>query len=213
MAPHSVITYVYPRMISRQQARYSKHTKRADASFHEQQPSGAMRRPRPSVYVYKGYWGEDGEWVDTDGPGHWGADGEWTTEPEAEPEKNPWELGEAGYWGPDGEWVSQEPEAEAAAPEKNPWELGEAGHWGPDGEWVSDLVPEAAPEEEEVDEAKKTGISRCGFSWDDAAAKMGASCEAGGWEGQCTPPEGTVDDPDSYWYGETCTPHRARTPA
>ena len=203
MAPHSVITYVYPRMISRQQARYSKHTKRADASFHEQQPSGAMRRPRPSVYVYKGYWGEDGEWVDTDGPGHWGADGEWTTEPEAEPEKNPWELGEAGYWGPDGEWVSQEPEAEAAAPEKNPWELGEAGHWGPDGEWVSDLVPEAAPEEEEVDEAKKTGISRCGFSWDDAAAKMGASCEAGGWEGQCTPPEGTVDDPDSYWYGET----------
>ena len=203
MAPHSVITYVYPRMISRQQARYSKHTKRADASLHEQQSSGAMRRPRPSVYVYKGYWGEDGEWVDTDGPGHWGADGEWTTEPEAEPEKNPWELGEAGYWGPDGEWVSQEPEAEAAAPEKNPWELGEAGHWGPDGEWVSDLVPEAAPEEEEVDEAKKTGISRCGFSWDDAAAKMGASCEAGGWEGQCTPPEGTVDDPDSYWYGET----------
>ena len=56
------------------------------------------------------------------------------------------------------------------------------------------MVPEAAPEEEEVDEAKKTGISRCGFSWDDAAAKMGASCEAGGWEGQCTPPEGTVDD-------------------
>ncbi len=185
MAPHSVITYVYPRMISRQQARYSRHTKRADASFHEQQSSGAMRRPRPSVYVYKGYWGEDGEWVDTDGPGHWGADGEWTTEPEAE----------------------------AAAPEKNPWELGEAGHWGPDGEWVSDLVPEAAPEEEEVDEAKKTGISRCGFSWDDAAAKMGASCEAGGWEGQCTPPEGTVDDPDSYWYGETCMLHTARTPA
>merc|ERR1740130_2009824 len=127
-------------MISRQQARYSKHSKRSDASFHEQQSSGAIRRPRPSVYVYKGYWGDDGEWVDTDGPGHWGADGEWTADPE----------------------VAVAPEV-AADPTKNPWEIGEAGHWGEDGEWVSDLVPEG----EEVDVDRKTGISRCGFSWDD----------------------------------------------
>ena len=217
VAPHATISYVYPMMISRQQARYSRHTKRSDASFHEQQSTGrlgtsgrpgAIRRPRPNVYVYQGYWGDDGEWVDTEGPGHWGDDGEWTTDPEVAEEKSPWEVGEAGYWGPDGDWVSG-PEAaplpEAADPTKNPWEVGEAGHWGEDGEWISDLVPLLAEGQqgEDVDESRKTGISRCGFSWDDAAAKMGAGCEAGGWEGQCTPPEGTVDDPDSYWYGET----------
>ena len=211
VAPHVVISYVYPMMISRQAARFSRHAKISDASFHEQHSTdrpgspgrpGAIPRPRPSVYVYQGYWGEDGEWVDTDGPGHWGADGTWTEEPEVAEEKNPWEVGEGGHWGPDGEWV---PDADAvpavADATKNPWELGEAGHWGGDGEWISDLVP--ASEQGGVPEVnRKTGISRCGFSWDDAAAKLGASCELNGWEGQCTPPEGTVDDPDSYWYGE-----------
>ncbi len=44
---------------------------------------------------------------------------------------------------------------------------------------------------------RKTGISRCGFTWDDAAAKMGAGCYK---DGGCIPSEET-DNPDSYWYG------------
>ena len=172
----ATITYVYPRMITRHQAKFTRHAQdaatRMNASLHARAsdgPGALSGPPRPSVYVYKGYISDTtGEWVDTDGPGHWGDDGEWVADPE--PATEPGIV-------------------------KDPWETGEPGHWGDDGEWVSDAPAE---QEEEIDESRKTGISRCGFSWDDAAAKLGSSCSN---EVGCVPPEGTVDDPDSYWYG------------
>lgn len=51
---------------------------------------------------------------------------------------------------------------------------------------------------------KKTGVSRCGFSWDDAAAKMGESCTVSDLGGNsCQPPPGTVDNPKSYWFNQS----------
>ena len=44
---------------------------------------------------------------------------------------------------------------------------------------------------------RKTGISRCGFTWDDAAAKMGAGCSK---DGGCNPSEET-NNKDAYWHG------------
>ena len=46
----------------------------------------------------------------------------------------------------------------------------------------------------------KTGLSRCGFSWDDAAVKMGDWCF--GTVSTCIAPPGTVDNPESYWFGQ-----------
>ena len=48
---------------------------------------------------------------------------------------------------------------------------------------------------------KKTGIARCGFSWDDAAVKMGDWC-SGMAGSDCVAPPGTTENPESYWYGE-----------
>ena len=45
----------------------------------------------------------------------------------------------------------------------------------------------------------KTGISRCGFSWDDAAVKMGDWCYSA--VSTCIAPPGTDDNPESYWFG------------
>ena len=49
----------------------------------------------------------------------------------------------------------------------------------------------------------KTGISRCGFSWDDAAVKMGDWCFS--VVSTCIAPPGTDDNPDSYWFGANYT--------
>ena len=46
---------------------------------------------------------------------------------------------------------------------------------------------------------RKTGIARCGFSWDDAAAKMGAWCSSD-QPSTCEAPPGTTDNPKSYWF-------------
>ena len=51
------------------------------------------------------------------------------------------------------------------------------------------------------DGVKKTGISRCGFSWDDAAAKAGPSCTAK-WAA-CVAPDNTKKNKDSYWFNHT----------
>ena len=56
-------------------------------------------------------------------------------------------------------------------------------------------------EQKALDASKKTGIARCGFSWDDAAAKMGAWCSSDGAT-NCMAPPGTTDNPKSYWYQE-----------
>ena len=48
-------------------------------------------------------------------------------------------------------------------------------------------------------EKRRTGVSRCGFTWDDAAAKSGLSCNPSGWD-SCTAPKHTVKNPSSYWY-------------
>ena len=55
---------------------------------------------------------------------------------------------------------------------------------------------------EGIDWDKRTGISRCGFSWDDAAAKRGISCDPKITDPalQCKPPKNTVMNKDSYWY-------------
>ena len=42
---------------------------------------------------------------------------------------------------------------------------------------------------------RKTGISRCGFTWDDAAAKMGAWCDK---DGGCMEQQ---TEKDAYWHG------------
>ena len=49
---------------------------------------------------------------------------------------------------------------------------------------------------------RKTGISRCGFTWDDAAAKMGPNCSASlDHPIKCFAPPDTFSKGDSYWYG------------
>jgi hypothetical protein len=49
---------------------------------------------------------------------------------------------------------------------------------------------------------RKTGISRCGFTWDDAAAKMGPNCSASLDNPiKCFAPPDTFSKGDSYWYG------------
>ena len=49
---------------------------------------------------------------------------------------------------------------------------------------------------------RKTGISRCGFTWDDAAAKMGPNCSASlDHPVKCFAPPDTFSKGDSYWYG------------
>ena len=52
----------------------------------------------------------------------------------------------------------------------------------------------------EIDETKRTGIHRCGFSWDDAAVKAGAFCSDE--HPECIAPPNTTDDKNSYWYGK-----------
>ena len=48
---------------------------------------------------------------------------------------------------------------------------------------------------------KHTGISRCGFTWDDAAAKSGPACNTK-WAA-CVAPDGTKKNKDSYWFNHT----------
>ena len=62
----------------------------------------------------------------------------------------------------------------------------------------------SAIQKEEIDLGGpgKTGISRCGFSWDDAAAKMGRTCVKTGWGQSCDTPPKTRFNPKSYWYGQ-----------
>ena len=49
---------------------------------------------------------------------------------------------------------------------------------------------------------RKTGISRCGFTWDDAAAKMGPNCSANlDHPIKCFAPPDTFSKSESYWYG------------
>ena len=48
----------------------------------------------------------------------------------------------------------------------------------------------------------RTGISRCGFSWDDAAAKMGRACVKEAGPQACTTPPKSRFNPKSYWYGQ-----------
>ena len=49
---------------------------------------------------------------------------------------------------------------------------------------------------------RKTGISRCGFTWDDAAAKMGPNCSASlDHPIKCFAPPDTFSKSESYWYG------------
>ena len=50
---------------------------------------------------------------------------------------------------------------------------------------------------------KKTGISRCGFSWDDAAAKMGEWCSSMPGTPACAAPPGISDDTNSYWFNQS----------
>ena len=65
------------------------------------------------------------------------------------------------------------------------------------------------PEKEvqiDLDGPGLTGISRCGFSWDDAAAKMGNTCsgkKVGGNHGGCPTPKKTTWNKNSYWYNRT----------
>ena len=65
------------------------------------------------------------------------------------------------------------------------------------------------PEKEvhiDLDGPGLTGISRCGFSWDDAAAKMGNTCsghKVGGNHGGCPTPKKTTWNKNSYWYNKT----------
>ena len=48
---------------------------------------------------------------------------------------------------------------------------------------------------------RKTGISRCGFTWDDAAAKMGPNCSSDpNNPKKCFAPPDTFSKGDSYWY-------------
>ena len=56
-------------------------------------------------------------------------------------------------------------------------------------------------EQKEHDRNKKTGIARCGFSWDDAAAKMGAWCSSD-QPTNCEAPPGTTENLKSYWFQE-----------
>ena len=48
-----------------------------------------------------------------------------------------------------------------------------------------------------IDPSKRTGISRCGWTWDDAAAKAGPTCNE--WA-TCHAPDNTVKNKNSYWY-------------
>ncbi len=59
-------------------------------------------------------------------------------------------------------------------------------------------------EEEQVDLEGPglTGISRCGFSWDDAAAKMGKACTT---KASCQTPKKTSWSNRSYWYKQNYT--------
>ena len=50
---------------------------------------------------------------------------------------------------------------------------------------------------------KKTGISRCGFTWDDAAAKMGEWCSSTPGASPCEAPPGISDNKDSYWFNHS----------
>ena len=65
------------------------------------------------------------------------------------------------------------------------------------------------PEKEvhiDLDGPGLTGISRCGFSWDDAAAKMGNTCSGHkgcGNHGGCPTPKKTTWNKNSYWYNKT----------
>ena len=62
----------------------------------------------------------------------------------------------------------------------------------------------SAIQKEEIDLGGpgRTGISRCGFTWDDAAAKMGRTCVKAGWGQACDTPPKTRFNPKSYWYGQ-----------
>ena len=51
------------------------------------------------------------------------------------------------------------------------------------------------------DNPKKTGISRCGFTWDDAAAKAGPPCSTK-WA-VCVAPDNTRKNKNSYWFNHT----------
>ncbi len=53
---------------------------------------------------------------------------------------------------------------------------------------------------EKLDPSKRTGIHRCGFTWDDAAVKSGSFCSDA--HPECGAPPDTTDNPDSYWYGK-----------
>ena len=61
---------------------------------------------------------------------------------------------------------------------------------------------ESQQEEIDLNGPGKTGISRCGFNWDDAAAKMGRTCVKKGWGQSCDTPPKTRFNPKSYWYGQ-----------
>ena len=50
---------------------------------------------------------------------------------------------------------------------------------------------------------KRTGISRCGFTWDDAAAKMGEWCSSTPGASPCEAPPGISDNKDSYWFNHS----------
>jgi hypothetical protein len=56
---------------------------------------------------------------------------------------------------------------------------------------------EELKKKQKIDPKKLTGIKRCGFSWDDAAAKMGPNCSK---TKKCFAPPHTFMDPDSYWF-------------
>ena len=81
----------------------------------------------------------------------------------------------------------------------------QTGDWQDQVDQWEDQAEEWQDPKADIDWDKVTGISRCGFSWDDAAAKRGAPCAPPpeGYEGMCKPPANTVDNPLSYWYNAT----------
>ena len=65
-------------------------------------------------------------------------------------------------------------------------------------------VPPEQEVEIDLEGPGRTGLSRCGFSWDDAAAKMGRTCNGKGFaHGGCPTPKKTTWNKNSYWYNKT----------